>query len=136
MIASFTRLRHSRFARGLALLALLAHLGLGIASGAHHARMLANGLDTWAEVCTPFGIERLPLFDDRDPSIPDAPSVDVRLADCVVCATAGLLAAPPGGLPTAGVPAHDAAPPPSATPASIAPRTELRPPSRAPPSIS
>lgn len=135
MIATSAPFLRSRLTLWLAFLAVAAHVGLGWASAHHHAQMLAIGAGAWAEVCTPYGIERLSL-PGGDAASQDTPQTEIRLGECVVCAVAGLSALPTlppaGGLPASSPPVLDT----PATDSLPANNPALRPPPRAPPSFS
>ncbi|HRP74425.1 MAG TPA: hypothetical protein PK725_01915 [Rhodocyclaceae bacterium] len=93
-------LRLPRFTLWLAFVAALAHVGLGFASAQHHAYMLASGSGAWTEVCTPFGIERVSLFDAAESDgAGDSPAAAAQMAECLVCAAASFGAPPPSVLP-------------------------------------
>ena len=135
MIATTAPFLRSRLTLWLAFLAVAAHVGLGWASAHHHAQMLAMGAGAWAEVCTPYGIERLSLS-DGDAASQETPQTEIRLDECVVCAVAGLSALPTlslaGALPASSPRVVDT----PATDSLPANDPALRPPPRAPPSFS
>lgn len=121
-----------RFALRLAFFAVVAQLALGVASAAHHARMAAVPSGDWEEICTPWGIERIALFEHDGDALPDDAHPLPMLGECMLCA-AGLGALPvlKPALPAPDI-GHTAAPhaAPAAPPASA---LSLRPPVRAPP---
>lgn len=122
--------------RFLALLAIVAQLGLVVAATAHQALMLVQDRGLAVEVCTAWGIERVSLPAGDDPGTEDLPSPGLPLSDCAICAASGLLAGPaasPSCLPTSLVAA--AAGPPAADP-PIASRSCVLPPTRGPPAVS
>lgn len=135
MAAKAPSTRLPRAALWLACLAVAAHLGLGWAGAFHHARALAAGAGTWAEVCTPTGIERLRLPAASGPS-QDEPPPELRLGQCAVCSAAAVSVLP---APSQAA-AFPASPPcvlaaviPHSAPAAP---LALRPPPRAPPRFS
>jgi len=136
MTRTFVRLRHSPMARFLALLAMVAQLGLVVPSTAHRALMLAQGGGDAVEVCTARGIERVSLPAGNDVGTGELPAPGVPLTDCAVCAASGLLAglaASPSCLPAPHV---AAAAGPAAKAAPIPSRTRELPPTRGPPAVS
>ena len=94
MTRSLVRLRHSPMARFLALLAMVAQLGLVVAGTAHQALMLAQAHGDAVEVCTAWGIERVLVPAGGKTGAEDLPSPDLPQAGCAICAASGLLAGP------------------------------------------
>jgi hypothetical protein len=125
-----------RFALWLAFFAIAAQSWLGVASAAHQARMAAAPSGDWEEICTPWGIERIALFEHDGDAQPDDARTLPMPGACVLCAAASLGALPVSTpvLPAADI-GHAAAPhaAPAAPPASA---LVLRPPVRAPPRVS
>lgn len=137
MTPTFARLRRSRIASSLALLALVAQFGLALASTAHHARLLlAQGSGAMGEVCTVAGVERPSPSGDRAADPRGVPSPETRQADCAVCAAAGVLAMPASCAPGIAAPLPAAASGPADSGAPIAARFDPLPPPRAPPLVS
>lgn len=136
MISTFARLRRSRIALTLALLAVVAQFGLALASATHQARLLAQGSGSLGELCTVAGIERAAPAGDRSADPDGMPSSAAKLADCAVCAATGLLAAPAAPAPGVAPPPVATVCGPAATPAPIAARFDPLPPPRAPPLVS
>lgn len=136
MRSPFALLRTSRLALWLALVAVAAQFGLGVASAAHQARMLAPE-HGWIEICTPTGFERIAL-DPRGAPLPGEPkSAGSPLSECLVCAAAAFGAAPTARLaflPPAGLLADTL--PAASEGFAVGPSRALRPPPRAPPVIS
>lgn len=125
-----------RFALRLAFFAVVAQLALGVNSAAHHARMAAAQSGDWEEICTPWGVERIALFEHGGEAPADDAHALPMLGECVLCAAAGLTALP---IATSALPAPDIGhtaiqrPAPAVPPASA---PLLRPPVRAPPRLS
>jgi hypothetical protein len=92
-----TSLRQIRSARGpllLLLLAVFAHLSLGVISATHHSRML--GADGSAVICTLHGVKRVALpLELLAAAGLDQPSPTVQVNDCPLCAAASFASAPP-----------------------------------------
>lgn len=123
-------------ARFLALLAIVAQLGLVVAGTAHQARMLVQGHGDVVEVCTAWGIERVSLPAGDDSGTEDLPSPGLPLADCAICAASGLLAGPAASPPCLPAPLVAVAAS-SAGPAEPIPsRSYELPPKRGPPAVS
>lgn len=136
MTSTFARLRRSRIALTLALLAVVAQFGLALASATHQARLLAQGSGALGEVCTVASVERAALAGDRSADPGGVPPSDAKLADCAVCAATGLLAAPEASAPGVDPPPVATVCGPTATTAPIAARFDPLPPPRAPPPVS
>jgi len=138
MTRSLVRLRRFPMARFLALLAMLAQLGMVVGGTAHQARMLVQGDGQTVEVCTARGIERVFVPAGDDPATEGQPSTGVPLADCALCAAAGLLAGPATSSPSLSAPllAVAAGPVAAAGAAPIPSRSYEFPPTRAPPAVS
>ncbi len=136
MTRSLVRLRHSPMARFLALLAMVAQLGLVVAGTAHQALMLAQAHGDAVEVCTAWGIERVLVPAGGKSGAEDLPSPDLPQAGCAICAASGLLAGPatpPSCLPAPPVAVAAG----SATAAApISSRSYELPPTRGPPAVS
>lgn len=130
-------LRLPRIALWLAFLAALSHVGLGYASAQHHARMLASGSGVWAEVCTPFGVERVALFDVERDGQDDPPAAAAQMTECLVCAAASFAAPPPSAAPPPLPPlAYQASGSAFSTDEPATAFLTLHPPPRAPPLLS
>lgn len=134
-----TSLRQIRTARGpllLLLLAVFAHLSLGIVSATHHARML--GADGSTAICTLQGVKRVALPPELLAAAGlDQPAPSVQVNDCPLCAAASLASVPPAGavdllFPASAIALHAVAPADPVTLRSVA----LPPPSRAPPVLT
>lgn len=93
-----TSLRQIRSAQGpllLLLLAVFAHLSLGVVSATHHARMI--GADGSAAICTLYGVKRVALPPELLSAAGlDQPVPSVQITDCPLCASASF-----GGPPSA-----------------------------------
>ncbi len=136
MTQTFARLRRSRIALTLALLAVVAQFGLALASTSHHARMVVQDNSVAGEVCTVAGVERPSPSGDRAAESRGVPSPEARPADCAVCAASGLLAAPAAPTPGIATPPAATASGPADTDAPLIARFDPLPPSRAPPLVS
>jgi len=137
MTRTFVRLRRSPVARFLALLAMVAQLGLVVAGTTHQALMLVQGHGGTVEVCTAWGIEQVSVSASGNSGANELPSSGMPQADCAICAAAGLLAAP--AAPASCLPAPLVAVAAGSTAVAAAPipsRSYLLPPTRGPPAVS
>lgn len=123
-------------ARCLALLAVVAQLGLVVAGTAHLALMLAQDRGIALEVCTAWGIERVSLRGGDESGTDELPSPNLPLADCAVCAASGLLAGPTASPSCLPAPMVAVAAGHAATVAPIPSRSRELPPTRGPPAVS
>ena len=131
-----TSLRQIRSAQGpllFLLLAVFAHLSLGVVSATHHARML--GADGSGVICTLQGVKRIAL----PPQLLAATGLDqpvptVQVNDCPLCAAASFAWAPPVAVADLDLPAPALDYIAVAEAAGLSlPPAALLPPSRAPP---
>lgn len=123
-------------ARFLALLAMVAQLGLVVAGTAHQARMLVQGHGDVVEVCTAWGVERVSLPAGVDSGTEDRPSPGMPWADCPICAASGLLAGPAASPPCLPAPLVAVAAGPAPADSPIPSRSYELPPTRGPPAVS
>lgn len=138
MTMTLHRLRASASAMSLLLLALSAHLALGMVSATHHARMLASGSGDWAAICTQYGIKQiaLPLGPGALQGLEDTQST-LQVADCPVCFAASVVFLPPSPFDPVRVTLDALADPLISN--VVEPATDhvgLIPPARAPPVLS
>jgi hypothetical protein len=133
MTTSLRQIRSSQGPLLLLLLAVFAHLSLGVVSATHHARIL--GADGSAAICTLYGVKRVAL----PPELLalgglDQPAPSVQVNDCPLCAAASFASVPPVAVVGFVLPASAIgylAVAPSAVLSTR--RAALLPPSRAPP---
>jgi len=88
---------HRRSARRglpLLILAVVAHLGLGVISTTHLVRMLSPQVGFWAEICSLYGVKRTPATDASSPSGDQGIPQGGIQVDCPLCSVAST-AAPP-----------------------------------------
>ncbi|HMO44799.1 MAG TPA: hypothetical protein PKB14_02065 [Rubrivivax sp.] len=123
-------------ARFLALLAIVAQLGLVVAGAAHQAAMLVQDRGVAVEVCTAWGTERVLLPAGDDSATEEPPSRGLPLTDCAVCAASGLLAGPATSPTCPPAPPVAVAAGPAAAAAPIPSRSHELPPTRGPPAVS
>jgi hypothetical protein len=131
-----TSLRQIRSAQGpllFLLLAVFAHLSLGVVSATHHARML--GADGSGVICTLQGVKRIALPPELLAAAGlDQPAPTVQVNDCPLCAAASSAWAPPVAAGDLDFPAPALGHIAVAPPAALSLRSAVfLPPSRAPP---